>query len=62
MAKKKTTSQKSFSCLWCWSLVLTGAAVGILMVNPLVNPHPVRWAATMMVLAVGLYWLDERRS
>jgi len=64
MAKKKnkTNSQKCLNCVSCWSLILTGVAMGILLVNPLVNPHPVRWAAAAMVIAVGLYWWGERQN
>ena len=41
----------------CWSYFISGLGVGILLTNPVANPHPVRWGGLMLAVGVALYFV-----
>jgi len=64
MVKKKKTKKTAqtcgpcMRCFGCFSIFLTGVGVGILVTNPVANPHPVRWGFALIVIGVLVYGMN----
>ena len=62
-AKKRTASRgmpskKRFANV-VWAYLLVGVGIGILIVNPVVNPHPLRWGTVFVLLGFLVYFAPE---
>ena len=62
MAQKKKikalTCSPCMRCFGCLSILLTGLGLGILITNPVANPHPVRWGLALVVIGALVYVLN----
>jgi hypothetical protein len=70
MAKKvtKKASKKSTAVTYpssggaYWSYFLVGMGAGILLTNPFVNPHPLRWGAALVLLGVAVFFVIKPKD
>lgn len=65
MAKTKvrsTTTKTSNRQVQCWSFFMTGLGTGILLTNPVVNPHPLRWGVLLVLMGVAIYLMSGSRD
>jgi hypothetical protein len=68
VAKKKVSKARKNSAvvypsgggMAYWSYFLVGVGAGILVTNPLINPHPLRWGAALVVIGLALFFMPKK--
>lgn len=56
---KNTKASKDTLDLKIVSHISLGIGIGILITNPMIMPHPVRWGVGFIVLAVLIYFYNS---
>ena len=52
----KQSCPKCLTCSSCWSYLLMGMGLGILVTHPLMDPHPVRYGVGVLLVGVFFYF------